>query len=114
MKDGKPKDLNSVGDVLQGLFEKGNPRLAEDLKRFRLKSVWPQVVGGEIANHCYPKGFREGTLFLCVKGSVAMNQLLYLRTQIIEKVNEYLGINWVKELKFSLSERLDSAGRELK
>ncbi|MCC6276727.1 MAG: DUF721 domain-containing protein [Oligoflexia bacterium] len=104
---------DSALNVLQGLLEKGNSPLAEDFKRYRLKRVWPQVVGPTIAAKCSPVGFSKGILYIWTVSSAWMNQLYFARTEILKKVNDYMGGPWATQIRLTLDARSLPSGSQL-
>jgi predicted nucleic acid-binding Zn ribbon protein len=85
-----------VSDLL-GAFLRGTPaekRLVEG----RIWVVWDQAVGERIALHAQPSAFREGTLTVTVDSAPWMQQLTYLKKDLIAKVNGELGCEMVKEI----------------
>jgi predicted nucleic acid-binding Zn ribbon protein len=85
-----------VSDLLTALL-RGTP--AE--KRIReggIWEVWDVAVGKGIAVHAQPIAFRDGTLTLSVDSAPWMQQLTFLKHDLIAKVNERLGEEMVKDI----------------
>ncbi len=85
-----------VGDLLSAVFN-GTPaekRLGEG----KIWLVWDAAVGKQIAAKAHPVSFRDGTLTIAVASAPWMQQLTFLKKQIIQKVNERLGGNVVCDL----------------
>ena len=51
-------------------------------------SNWPQLVGTSVANRTKELFIRDKKLFLRIESSVIKNELMMIRSQIIEKINE--------------------------
>lgn len=86
----------AVGDLLTAVFS-GTPterRLGEG----KIWLVWDDAVGGQIAAKARPVSFRDGTLTVAVASAPWMQQLSFLKKQIIEQVNERLGGEVVREI----------------
>ncbi len=49
---------------------------------------WPQLVGKPVANRTKELFIRDKKLFLRIESSVIKNELMLMRTQIINKINE--------------------------
>ncbi|WP_259068848.1 DUF721 domain-containing protein [Mucilaginibacter sp. X4EP1] len=49
---------------------------------------WPELVGKSVANRTKEIFIRNQKLFLRIESSVIKNELMMMRTQIIEKINE--------------------------
>ncbi|TGU75197.1 DUF721 domain-containing protein [Geomonas terrae] len=86
----------SVTDLL-GSILRGTPAEMR-LKEGRIWEVWDEAVGSKIASHAQPVAFREGTLTLHVDSGPWLQQLTYLKKDLIVKVNEALDEELVKEL----------------
>jgi predicted nucleic acid-binding Zn ribbon protein len=86
----------AVADLLSALL-RGTPA-EKRLKEGEIWLVWESAVGSRIASHAVPAAFRDGTLTLTVDSAPWMQQLNYLKRELIEKVNEKLGDELVKEL----------------
>ncbi len=90
-----PRPL-AVGDLLSAVFN-GTPaekRLGEG----KIWLVWEAAVGRQIADKAYPASFRDGTLTVAVASAPWMQQLTFLKKQIIQKVNERLGRELVRDI----------------
>ena len=53
--------------------------------------AWPDIMGKAIANRTKEIFIRDRKLFVRVESSVIKNELLMMRTNIIEKMNEHAG-----------------------
>jgi predicted nucleic acid-binding Zn ribbon protein len=61
---------------------------------------WPQLVGKPAANRTKELFIRDKKLFLRIESSVVKNDLLLMRTQIINKINEEAKAILVEEIIF--------------
>jgi predicted nucleic acid-binding Zn ribbon protein len=86
----------AVADLL-GRLLRGTPA-EQRLKEGRIWLVWETAVGRRIASHAQPAAFRDGILTLRVDSSPWMQQLTYLKRDLISKVNAELGEDLVKDL----------------
>ena len=86
----------AVSDLLGGIL-RGTP-VEKRLKEGRIWLVWEDAVGKRIASHAQPAAFRDGTLTLNVDSAPWMQQLTYLKKDLIAKVNGELGEELVKDL----------------
>ncbi len=96
----KNKKLDSVANVLQGLFENSKSPLSEGFQRYRLEQQWGQVLGGPVAQYTRPVDFQEGLLTIAVSNPSLLTELQFFRQEIITKVNTHIGKVWVKKLRF--------------
>lgn len=63
-------------------------------------AAWPDLVGKSVANRTKELFIRERKLFLRIESSVIKNELMMMRTQIIEKINNEAKSNLVEEIIF--------------
>ena len=73
--------------------------LTDVARRLRIGRAWRQAVGEQIANRTEPETFRRGVLLVKAASAAWQNELVFLREEIILKVNKALGGETVKELK---------------
>ena len=99
----KPKGKLSLGsEVLQRLFENGKSPLSEQFLRWKLWAKWEEVVGPTIAKNAEPVGFQRGVLFVWVRNSVWMQQMIFMKDPIRETINQKFDSNFVKYIRFTL------------
>ena len=99
-KRGKQVNLQRLGNVLQGILKKHN--IFFDSEEQRLLEVWQKAVGPQISVQTRPDRLKRNTLFVKVSSSVWMHQLHILKQDIIEKINELLGKELIKNVHFSI------------
>ena len=98
----RQKDLLKLGDVLQRTLKRREVFVPfEDRK---LLEIWRQSVGPQIATRTHPENIRRGTLFVKVATSVWMQQLQYMKKEIIEKMNRLHGGETVQNIRFVIGE----------
>jgi predicted nucleic acid-binding Zn ribbon protein len=61
---------------------------------------WPQLVGKSVANRTKELFIHDKKLFLRIESSVIKNELMLMRTQIINKINEEANAVLVEEIIF--------------
>ncbi len=52
-----------------------------------IKAAWPELVGKSVANRTKEIYIHDKKLFLRIESSVIKNELILMRSQIIEKIN---------------------------
>ena len=57
----------------------------------KVLNSWAEIVGAEIADHCVPAGFDEGTLRLTAESTAWATQLRLLQSQILAKIASEIG-----------------------
>lgn len=85
--------------------------LAEILKQHRRTSgreltvilgQWDDIVGPAIAENAQPVGYRKRVLLVNVTSSVWIQQLQFLKTDILSRLNDTLGNVRVDDVKFKI------------
>jgi predicted nucleic acid-binding Zn ribbon protein len=85
-----------ITDLLTTLF-RGKP-VEQRLQEGKIWLVWDAAVGPQIAGKARPVSFRDGILTVAVANAPWMQQLTFLKTGMIEKLNERLGRNLVCDI----------------
>jgi len=101
-KRGKQVNLQRLSNVLQGILKKHN--IFFDSEEQRLLEVWQKAVGPQISVQTRPDRLKRNTLFVKVSSSVWMQQLHILKQEIIEKINQLIGKELIKNVHFSIGE----------
>ncbi len=96
-KSKKPVRIKSA--LNRALVELG---ISDELPRWRLVKDFGKIVGDRIATHAEAFKTADGILYVRVDGPSWMNQLYLIKEDIIEKLNEAAGRNFVKDIKFFL------------
>jgi predicted nucleic acid-binding Zn ribbon protein len=95
MKPSRPKPIESVlSDVLAKLG------LGKRLAQWRAVEIWSDVVGEQIARAATADRIDQGKLIVRVNSSVWRNELVFLKADIIKKLNDALGDDIVKDIVF--------------
>jgi hypothetical protein len=94
--------FKNLSDILETVLKKRGMLFTSDKKR--LQGVWLKAVGDNIAVQTAPEKLQKGTLFVKVSNSVWMQQLHFLKKDIIDNVNQQLGEHIVKDINFSIGE----------
>ncbi|GAA4320661.1 hypothetical protein GCM10023149_20060 [Mucilaginibacter gynuensis] len=61
---------------------------------------WPQLVGTSVANRTKELFINNKKLFLRIESSVIKNELMSIRSQIIEKINGEAGTVLIEDIVF--------------
>lgn len=65
-----------------------------------LIAAWPELMGKAVANRTSQLYIRERKLFIRLESSVLKNELLMIRSQILDKLNERAGSKVLDEIVF--------------
>ncbi len=85
-----------IKDVLRAQRKHG------DAKMVLVWDVWGAAVGEQIGENTSPAAFKGRLLIVNVTNSVWVQQLWFLKKEIIDKVNRSLGEDLVGEIKFKI------------
>ena len=89
-----------LGTVLQQAMEAS--RIDIDLDAYRLWQQWEDVVGPTIAQNTRPEAIKGKLLLVNVSSAPWMQQLQFLKPELIEKLNEALGKEVVGDIRFKI------------
>lgn len=73
--------------------------IEDPLASAKLFHTWEAIVGPEIAAQCRPSSFKGGVLKVRASSQGWASQLKYLAPKMIERINQELGTDLVKEVK---------------
>jgi len=89
--------MEELGKILPAIWkrhaQRANPHLADILA-----SLWPQVVGKPLAQHCRPIGLEGGRLTIGTAEADWAVQLRLMSEEIRAEINSFLGSPAVKKL----------------
>ena len=90
--------MRRLGHALSGaLREMG---LESGLLGWQAVAEWAEAVGPQIARRARASRFQDGTLWVEVDGSVWLHQLTVLRRDLLRRINQRLGADHVRDLRF--------------
>lgn len=96
--------LQSIGEILFSSFKgKG---VAAKIEESSLMKLWPKAVGQQIVLQTQPDCFKNGTLFVKTTSSIWVQQLHFMKEEILQKLNELAGKIAVKDIRFSVGHKL--------
>ena len=85
-----------VSDLMSALL-RGKPA-EKRLEEGKIWLVWDAAVGAQIAAKARPVSFRDGTLTVAVVSAPWMQQLNFLKQGLMEKLNQRLGRELVRDI----------------
>jgi len=89
------------------------PRFGMEAKllEWRLRRHWSDIAGEQIAAHTRPDQIRFKKLYLIVENSVWLQQLVFLKPTLLEKIHEAAGSQLISDIIFRVGE-ITSGPRE--
>jgi hypothetical protein len=104
-RNSRGRKLVQGSEFLQAIFEGGRSPLSEQFLRWKLWRKWPEYVGSTIAEVSEPASYRRGTLYIWVKNSIWMQQLVFMLDPIRDKINASLGFEYIKTIHLTLDRK---------
>lgn len=105
MKSDRPKMLSpmAIADLLGSAFS--DKAVGQRLQEGKIWLVWDAVVGPQIAAKAHPVAFRSSTLVVEVTNAPWLQQLNFLKKDIIEKLNSRLGSRLINDIQLRAGTR---------
>ena len=92
-------DPESIGDVLRSFLEEAE--LSERIDELKAADLWPRVAGHPIAAECSKPSVKNGLMCIGVKNAALRNELHMCRSRLISLINEELGKQVIREIRFT-------------
>lgn len=83
--------------------------LERTLAAERAVVIWPELVGAKAAEHARAVAVDSGVLIVMVDSPTWSTQLLYLKPQLLKKLDRRLGSGLIKDIRFALETGRSSA-----
>jgi len=90
----------ALGTILQQALKAS--RIDVDLDAYRLWQQWKDLVGPAIAENTRPEAIKGKLLLVHVSSAPWMQQLQFLKPELIEKLNETIGKEVVGDIRFKI------------
>ena len=75
--------------------------LADTAQGWKAVADWPAIAGGRVARHSRAVSFRDGALTVEVEGSAWMQELGFLKPELLRNLNRHLGADVVRDVRFT-------------
>lgn len=75
--------------------------LLNEYKKYHIFYSWGDIVGKDMAKHIFPQEINFGILYVYANSSVWANNFQYLKLDITEKINDFLGYRIIKDIQFT-------------
>ncbi len=86
----------SMQDALQQFLRKS--RLKSGIQALQIEDIWENIMGKTVAKYTDKIQIIQHTLFISTQVAPLKNELLYQKEKIIERVNEALGENIIRDV----------------
>ena len=98
--------LDSFSIILSGLAKRLG--LQSHLFEVRLQQQWREIIAEPVGSHTWPVHVRFKKLYLIVRNSVWLQQLMFLKPTLLAKVNEQAGSDLITDIAFRVGEIPDA------
>ena len=94
--------LDSFSAILAGLSKRLG--LQSHLFELRLQQQWREIIGEPVGSHTWPAQVRFKKLYLIVRNSVWLQQLVFLKPTLLAKLNDRAGAEMLTDIAFRVGE----------
>lgn len=108
----KQRPMIKISDVLLKIAKKFD--LEIKIVEQTINKNWTKLVGERIASHTRPDTVSYRRLLVCVDSPAWMQQLTFLKDDIIKKINKVIGRQIIKDIKFRIGDVAKDASEENK
>lgn len=70
------------------------------IKKYRAMTEWPEIVGDRISKVATPEKITENILYIKVKNSSWRNELIFMKHEILKKIDKAIGGGIIQDIKF--------------
>ncbi|MCX8092647.1 MAG: DUF721 domain-containing protein [Candidatus Goldbacteria bacterium] len=92
--------MQHIKDIIEKLIKKTKFKELNETN-FILEN-WEEIVGKDIADNTFPVKLYKHTLFINVKNSVIMEEMIYKKNELIEKINSVFKEKKIKNIIFKI------------
>ncbi len=85
-----------IGDAIKSMVN--TSRLKSGIRSVQITTVWEELMGKTIAKYTEHIQIVNQTLFITTSVGPLKNELMYQKAQIIDRINEVLGENMIKDV----------------
>jgi predicted nucleic acid-binding Zn ribbon protein len=89
-----------IGDVIQGILKTRG--LVANTRLTKIWDIWENAVGAGIASNATPAAFKGRLLIVHAESSAWIQQLHFLKKEMIFKINRAMGEEAVQDIKFKI------------
>ncbi len=94
----KYKNPRPLSNALSLLLK--NLGIETKIKQYEALNIWSKIVGEKVAAATTVEKVREGILYVRVKNSAWRNELVYMKQEILTKIDKAVGSNVIRDIWF--------------
>jgi len=95
----RKRNTESIGEALKHYFEE-NPFFRQKLAESRVVTGWGKILGSVVASYTGDIYLRQNILYVHLTSSVLRAELISCKDKLISNMNNYAGMNVVKDIVF--------------
>lgn len=95
----RKRNTESIGEVLKQFFEE-NRFFRQKIAESRVVSGWSKIVGSVAGSYTDSIYLKNNTLYVHLTSSVLRNELMMCKEKLISNLNNYAGLDVVKDIIF--------------
>ncbi len=92
------RESQNLSDVIKELVKL--QKLDVKINEKNLLNSWESVVGIAINKYCESKYIKNKVLYVKLSSSVLRNELMMSRQKLVENLNNYIGLEVIKDIRF--------------
>lgn len=89
----------SIGDILREFFAQ-NPEIGRRLDEVRVVHAWREVLGPGVSQATREAYVRGATLHVVLDSAVLRSELMMWRDRLVRTLNERVGTDVIREIRF--------------
>ena len=90
------RPLLSLPDILTPLLKSHG--MEKRLLEYSLQQHWENIIGEQIGRHTWPDSIRHQSLFLIAESSTWLQQLMFLKRELLAKINAAAGSQVITDI----------------
>ena len=90
--------MENLGKAIRSFLR--NQGFETRVKEADVIRLWDEVVGKMIAEKAKPSGLKKGVLIISVEDSSWRNELIYMKKELMDNLNQRVGKKIVKKIIF--------------
>ena len=95
----KRVNTQSIGEILREFFAQ-NPEIGRRLDEVRLVHAWREMLGPGVAQATHEAYVRGATLHVVLDSAVLRSELMMWRDRLVRTLNERVGTDVIREIRF--------------
>ena len=94
----KRTNAQSIGEIIDSFMKQEN--LDGKLGEQQALALWPEIVGPGINRYTTDRFVNNGVMYVTLSSAPLRNELMLSRSLLIQRINESLGHEVIKEIVF--------------